>query len=366
MDVPASPTTKHANSVTTVPHRVGSDHGWVEVAEENCSALGLKEDGTLWAWGFNQQSGNEFKITSTPARIGADTNWASVAVGFTHCLALKNDGSLWAWGENDYNQLGDGSTSNRLNPTRIGSDPDWRCIAAGNCPASFALKTNGTLWAWGEIGGKCEPVPNQISPDTNWLAIAAGFDELLALKPDGTLWRRVIPSYTPGATVAVTGPYKLDLHQGEAGLIPGTLTQAGTDSDWVEIYAANLRYFARKRDGSWWVWGFGDGVNTVRPQRVPFDFEPWAYAPGGRTTLVLTKDGGLWSWGQRIGAMPSGARMLFHRVLGRFMPRLAHVSSTEDEQPARIWELPEEVRRTLDTNSPNMDQSQGSRETSAK
>jgi alpha-tubulin suppressor-like RCC1 family protein len=335
-NISASSMTNHLSPATTVPDRVGSDRGWLKVAHENCSALGLKNDGTLWQWGFNQQSGTDFKITSTPIRIGADADWASVAVGMTHFLALKNDGSLWAWGQNDKSQLGDGTTGSKLNPTRIGTDNDWRSIAAGSCRASFALKTNGTLWAWGEISGKCEPVPSQISLDTNWLAIAAGFDELFALKPDGTLWRRVIPSYTPSAAVAVTGSYKLDLHRSETGLVPGRLTQAGTDNDWTEIYATGLRYFARKRDGSWWVWGFVDGTNTVSPQRVPFDFEPWAYSPGARTTLVLMRDGGLWSSGQRIGAK----RTLFQSVAARFIPGMANANTTQDKLPVRIWELP--------------------------
>lgn len=329
-----------SGTTATVPRRVGTGNDWWKAAEENCSALALKQDGSLWEWGFNQQSGTGFKISHTPERVGADTNWASVAVGQNHFLALKNDGSLWAWGQNDRNQLGDGSTSNHFDPTRIGTDRDWRAVAAGCCNASFALKSNGTLWAWGEIGGKCEPGPRQISPDTNWLAIAATFDELFALKPDGTLWRRVISAYKQGDKVAVTGPYKMDLHQGEKGLIPGVLTQAGTDHDWAEIYAGGLRYSARKRDGSWWTWGFVNGKNTVEPKRVPFNFEPWAFAPGCRTTLVLTKDGGLWSWGQRIGAMPSRTRVRFHDFLVKYIPRLANLANldeTADKEPVRIW-----------------------------
>jgi len=34
------------------------------------------------------------------------TNWASASGGFLHTVALKTDGTLWAWGENGYGQLG--------------------------------------------------------------------------------------------------------------------------------------------------------------------------------------------------------------------------------------------------------------------
>lgn len=42
-----------------------------------------------------------------------------MAAAGNHSLALKTDGSLWAWGYNGYGQVGDGSMENRLTPIRI-------------------------------------------------------------------------------------------------------------------------------------------------------------------------------------------------------------------------------------------------------
>ena len=48
-----------------------------------------------------------------PLQIGADTNWVSISKrGTYHTIALKSDGTLWAWGYNWYGQLGDGTTIN--------------------------------------------------------------------------------------------------------------------------------------------------------------------------------------------------------------------------------------------------------------
>jgi alpha-tubulin suppressor-like RCC1 family protein len=63
-------------------------------------------------------------------------------------LSVKHDGSLYAWGENDYGQLGNGTTTDKDFPIRIGSDSDWTSISAGDYH-SLALKQNGSLYSWG-------------------------------------------------------------------------------------------------------------------------------------------------------------------------------------------------------------------------
>src|SRR5512146_2379219 len=66
-------------------------------------------------------------------------NWDFVAIGVSHTLAIKTDHTLWAWGDNYYGQLGTGDTTNRLTPTRVGTDMDW-VAAAGAWGHTVALK----------------------------------------------------------------------------------------------------------------------------------------------------------------------------------------------------------------------------------
>ncbi|MDY7033888.1 MAG: hypothetical protein SVY10_18495, partial [Thermodesulfobacteriota bacterium] len=71
-----------------------------------------------------------------------------VAAGYYHTVGIKADGSLWAWGRNNYGQLGDGTTAYKNTPTQIGTDTDWSYLAAGGYH-TVGIKADGSLWAWG-------------------------------------------------------------------------------------------------------------------------------------------------------------------------------------------------------------------------
>jgi len=103
----------------------------------------------------------------------------AVAAGSFSSLALKSDGTVVAWGCD-------------VNPDRgecnvPGSLSGVRAIAAGFAH-SLALKSDGTVVAWGcrdDNYGQCN-VPGGLSGVT---AIAAGWFHSLALKSDGTVDR---------------------------------------------------------------------------------------------------------------------------------------------------------------------------------
>ena len=86
---------------------------------------------------------------STDPAVGKG-EWAAVACGSYHTLALKQNGTLWAWGLNDYGQLGQGTIdgSAHATPTQVGHAHDWATVSCGYGD-SFAVKRDGTLWAWG-------------------------------------------------------------------------------------------------------------------------------------------------------------------------------------------------------------------------
>ena len=76
-------------------------------------SLALKSDGTVWAWGFSMgglgvPASGDLATTNTPVMVAGLNNVAQLAGGWTHILALKSDGTVWAWGDNNYYELGNG------------------------------------------------------------------------------------------------------------------------------------------------------------------------------------------------------------------------------------------------------------------
>ena len=176
------------------PTQIGTETNWKSVSGGVFSTVALKTDGTLWQWGNGYYPGAP---SGTPVKIGTANDWKWVVHGAEHNLALKNDGSLWVWGNNLSGQLGDGTSGNSYSglPKRLGTENDWAFISAGGS-ASFAIKTNGTLWAWGsnsygQLGDGSNTdrlVPTQIGTATDWKKVAAGATHTLALKNDGNIW----------------------------------------------------------------------------------------------------------------------------------------------------------------------------------
>ncbi|MDI9599638.1 MAG: hypothetical protein QM323_09135, partial [Acidobacteriota bacterium] len=101
--------------------------------------------------------------------------FTAVAASYDHSFALKRDGSLWAWGHNGVGQLGLGDRETRFEPTRVGADSDWAAAVASRWH-TLALKRDGSLWAWGsnkagQLGlGDREArfEPTRVGADSDW------------------------------------------------------------------------------------------------------------------------------------------------------------------------------------------------------
>jgi alpha-tubulin suppressor-like RCC1 family protein len=159
--------------------------GVVEVAGGLRHSLALKSDGTVWQWG-----------AGIPLQqVAPLTGIVQIRAGEALSLALKSDGTVWAWGENQWGQLGDGTTTNRTTPVQVVGLTKCVQIACGSAHA-FGVTTEGVLWAWGfngsgELGDGTKQnraVPVQITALTNVKQISAGVGHSSALTTDGSYW----------------------------------------------------------------------------------------------------------------------------------------------------------------------------------
>lgn len=120
---------------------------------------------------------------------------AAVSAGVSHSLGLKSDGTVWAWGSNDSGKLGNGSYTGSYVPVSASGLSEVVAISAGDLQ-SLALKTDGTVWAWGRYFNspytngpppRRSDVPVPIYGLSGIAAVSAGFVHSLVLKSDGTV-----------------------------------------------------------------------------------------------------------------------------------------------------------------------------------
>ena len=127
------------------------------------TVFAIQTNGSLWGWGHNcsGQLGSDTNIrTSVPVRpVRLMENVDSVSIQFLEFMnvftfALQTDGSLWAFGWNN-GLLGDGTATDRHSPVRIMENVAFvtthRVAGAwgASSASTFAVQADGSLWAWG-------------------------------------------------------------------------------------------------------------------------------------------------------------------------------------------------------------------------
>ena len=285
---------------------------WDNIADSSyysAHCAGVKNDGTLWVWGKNndgQLGQSNTTQRSSPVQVPG-TQWKYCATGAALTAATRSDGTLWTWGNNTNGELGLGNKTQYSSPKQVGSGTDWGINARGKLSAGayhiVAVKTDGTLWAWGANGsgglGQSNTTeyssPKQI-PGTQWNIGAADIEKSMSIKTNGQMWA-----------------WGKNQH-GQLGI------------DWGTNYCSSPRQVAGtwdcanfgddmgmgiKSDGTLWAYGVNTngqmGQNTTTPGiSSPIQVgsaTDWmkdndsAVSCSGNTMIALKADGTIWAWG---------------------------------------------------------------------
>jgi len=194
-------------SCSTTPVRECTSSTWTHLSAYHFGGHAIKNDGTLWGWGRNNNGvvGNNC-TAATPnspvQEVSSSTNWFSTFAktsGLSMMNAIKTDGTLWAWGYNLAGSLGDGTNTNRSSPVQEASSSTNWCYATADGYNMSGIKTDGTLWMAGHgtcgkngdgyAGPACKSSPVQeICSATNWCTSHGAYCTGYGIKMDGTLW----------------------------------------------------------------------------------------------------------------------------------------------------------------------------------
>ena len=237
---------------------------WKTISGSYRNTAGVKSDGTLWSWGYNQEGSagqNNRTAYSSPVQVGTDATWdgahGKLSGGHKSVGCIKTDGSLWRWGANEYGQLGHNNTTQYSSPKQVPGT--WTYFSGGHYSALQIKAGELYFTGWGER------YANGIGSQTNYSS----------------------PRQVPGSPGA--GPF-------------GTVTKCASMEKGTG--------FVINTDGELFSWGYNAngqcGKNTGSP--TPQYYSPqqvagttWSHVETARTATYAQKtDGTLWAWGNNF------------------------------------------------------------------
>ncbi|MBI0136581.1 InlB B-repeat-containing protein [Bifidobacterium sp. W8120] len=354
---------KHAPVRVRTPDRntypdLPADFTYLQASAGTSHSLALGSDGNVYAWGSNSDGqlgdGTTGGYQYAPVRVKtpdrntypdlpADFTYLQASAGNQHSLALGSDGNVYAWGDNNYDQLGDGTTSSRNAPVRVKTPdrstyPDlpadftYLQVSAGTYH-SLAVGSDGNVYAWGynssgRLGDgtsidRYAPVrvktPDRstypdLPADFTYLQVSAGLDHSLVVGSDGNVYAWGANGYGQlgdgtsasyrYAPVRVRTPDR------------NTYPDLPKDFTYVQVSAGYWHSLAVGSDGNAYAWGhnywsqlgnnssgstFNPAPARVRDPASPTDksqgLQAVQVSAGYAHSLAVGSDGNAWAWG---------------------------------------------------------------------
>lgn len=293
----------------SIPEQILSDVKSISLGFEHTVAV--DSEGTLWAWGSNNSGkcgiapGDGTYRLTVPTKI-MDGVKAAAAGDYT-TLVLKEDDSLWTWGWNNAGQFGNGTINEGYQPTFEGPVKvmDWVSefdISGASCAA---IDMSGTLWTWGsnlegQLGdGTFEDRLTPVKVLDNVLEVSVAYDHMAAIAEDGSLW--VWGRNDHGQLGISNSDYELKpvrIMENVAQVSCGYLFTAAVDAD-----------------QQLWTWGYneygqlGDGTKTSRAARKLIMDGAIDVSAGEDHLAVVNEDGEVYTCGENFyGQLGNGQK----------------------------------------------------------
>lgn len=286
----------------------GGDTNWSSFSSYAFYTLLVKTDGTLWCWGTNKfdfERGQWPGLRAfTPRRFGTESNWAEVFESRYQTCFYKTNGTCWATGDWDANNQTQIQIETNFvvhsTPTLARGGFHSTAMISHGLQYRIGVRDDGTFRIWADEQMNNGHVPRggsyiwrtadlQIGGGTNWLAVAGGWEKVVTLKSDGTLWLWDFHRNHPWSD-----PW--DREHFEPEIQKTAPVRLGTHADWIAISGDSEAVTALAADGSLWYWPLFDTQNyyeghselasilplldvSRKPQRLGNVFDPQSQLP---------------------------------------------------------------------------------------
>ena len=131
---------------------------FTQIAAGAYHTVALDENGNVWTWGYNgygQLGDGTNTKRNTPVAVNKPDGvekFTQITTGWYHTVAIDEDGDIWTWGNNEYGQLGNGTSgSYKKTPVAVNKEQGLKTavqVAAG-AEHTVALDSQGSIWGWG-------------------------------------------------------------------------------------------------------------------------------------------------------------------------------------------------------------------------
>jgi alpha-tubulin suppressor-like RCC1 family protein len=280
--------------------------GWCQLSAGECHSLAVCTNGTAWAWGSNflGKLGDNTAVTkSSPVSVvGGFTDWCQVSAGNYHSLGVRTNGTAWAWGANTFGQLGDCTTVAKSSPVSVISGITGWCRVSAGTLFSIGIRANGEAFGWGNAGSGrlgdgttvSKSSPALISGGfNNWCQVSAGGGHALGVRTNSSVWAWGGNSFGQlgdNTVVSKSSPVQV----------------VGGFNNWREVSAGGCHSLGRRSDGTLYAWGngccgnLGDNCTVSRssPVSVSGGFTDWCQVSAGCChNIGVRTNGTVWAWG---------------------------------------------------------------------
>ena len=286
---------KYTPQTITTP----SDRKVVKVEPGATHTCILLDDGGVMCWGRdntgqlgNGDTSDTIHTPSSNVELPEGRAATDLSVGDHHSCALLDNGSVTCWGLNNFGQLGDNTTTNRLIPVYAHLPTGSQAVSVSVGPhSSCAILENSSVYCWGHnnygrlgigVTGGIYQLPMFVEGATDVVDLSLDYDHTCALSENGSIscWGR--SKYGPlgiGPSGDINTPQLVDYNIAPFASMSGPAPQG----DWEDESGLRGRLLTSEND----VWN----VEIEAPESAEmsmYDLQITLLKIGGiRETIVV-------------------------------------------------------------------------------